>query len=165
MSARVETTPVRESWRPIVIAIVAAVGLGTLAVGTVRIAFGDDPPAAVTSVQSPLWDAQKLEAMEGRVLAEQVGAQAPLWDAQKLEAMEGRVLAEQVGAQAPLWDAQKLEAMEGRVLAEQVATAGAVVPALEPGELKAILEGRGSVTQTGDADAIVPHVPRRTPRE
>jgi hypothetical protein len=117
MSARVETTPVRESWRPIVIAIVAAVGLGTLAVGMVRITFDDDPPAAVTSVQSPLWDAQKLEAMEGRVLA------------------------------------------------EQVATAGAVVPALEPGELKAILEGRGPVTQTGDGHAIVPHVPRRTPRE
>jgi hypothetical protein len=141
MSARVETTPVRESWRPIVIAIIAAVGLGTLAVGTVRIAFDDDPPAAVTSVQSPLWDAQKLEAMEGRVLAAQVGAQSPLWDA------------------------QKLEAMEGRVLAAQVATAGTVVPALEPGELKAILEGHGAVTQVGDGDSIVPHVPRRTPRE
>ena len=44
---------------------------------------------------------------------------APLWDAGKLEAMEGRVLAETVrpkGA-APLWDAGKLQAMEGRVLA------------------------------------------------
>jgi hypothetical protein len=119
MSARVESTPVGESsWRSIVIAIVAALGLGALAVGVVRIAFDGDRPATATSVEAPLWDAQKLEAMEGRVLSAQVGAQSPLWDAQKLEAMEGRVLSEQVG------------------------TAGAVVPTLEPGELKAILEGR-----------------------
>jgi hypothetical protein len=146
-----------------VIAIVAALGLGALAVGTIRIAFDDDAPAAVTSVQSPLWDAQKLEAMEGRQLAEQVGTQAPLWDA------------------------QKLEAMEGRMLAEQEATVGAVVPVLEPGELKAMLEGRvlyvGPQTtgwdaakleamegrmlaeQVGAEDPIlVPHVPRRAPQ-
>ena len=44
---------------------------------------------------------------------------APLWDAGKLEAMQGRVLAETVRAEgsAPLWDAGKLEAMQGRVLA------------------------------------------------
>ena len=43
----------------------------------------------------PLWDAGKLDAMKGRVLAETVRIQgyAPLWDAGKLEAMEGRVLA------------------------------------------------------------------------
>lgn len=74
------------------------------------------------SLGAPLWDAGKIKAMQGRVLAETVGAQgfAPLWDAGKLEAMEGRVLAETVGAEgtgAPLWDAGKLEAMEGRVLA------------------------------------------------
>jgi hypothetical protein len=72
-------------------------------------------------VGATLWDAGKLEAMEGRVLAETVRVQgsAPLWDAGKLEAMEGRVLAETVRVQgfAPLWDAGKLEAMEGRVLA------------------------------------------------
>ena len=119
MSARVESTPVRESpTRPIVIAIVAALGLGAVAVGTVSIAFDDDRPAAVTSVQAPLWDAQKLEAMQGRVLA------------------------------------------------EQVATAGAVVPALEPGELKAILEGRAPAQQVGAEDPIlVPHIPKRAPRE
>ena len=44
---------------------------------------------------------------------------APLWDAGKLQAMEGRVLAETARLQgaAPLWDAGKLEAMEGRLLA------------------------------------------------
>ena len=49
----------------------------------------------VAGVSAPLWDAGKLEAMEGRVLAETVGADgsATLWDAGKLEAMEGRVLA------------------------------------------------------------------------
>jgi hypothetical protein len=70
-------------------------------------------------VGAPLWDTGKLEAMEGRVLAESVGSQGyPLWDTGKLEAMEGRVLAESVGSQGyPLWDTGKLEAMEGRVLA------------------------------------------------
>ena len=74
------------------------------------------------SIGAPLWDAGKLEAMQGRVLAETVRVQrsAPLWDAGKLEAMRGRVLAEAVraeGTDAPLWDAGKLQAMEGRVLA------------------------------------------------
>ena len=73
------------------------------------------------SIGALLWDAGKLEAMEGRVLAETVRAEgsAALWDAGKLEAMEGRVLAETVRAEgsAALWDAGKLQAMEGRVLA------------------------------------------------
>ena len=47
------------------------------------------------SIGAPLWDAGKLEAMEGRVLAETVRTEGStaLWDAGKLEAMEGRVLA------------------------------------------------------------------------
>ena len=72
------------------------------------------------SVGAPLWDTGKLEAMEGRVLAESVGSHGyALWDAGKLEAMAGRVLAETVAAErsATLWDAGKLEAMKGRVLA------------------------------------------------
>ena len=50
---------------------------------------------------------------------EAAGVGATLWDAGKLEAMQGRVLAETVRTQgfAPLWDAGKLEAMQGRVLA------------------------------------------------
>ncbi|HET7236044.1 MAG TPA: hypothetical protein VFK59_06395 [Actinomycetota bacterium] len=49
----------------------------------------------VASIGSPLWDAGKLDAMQGRVLAGTVGfaGSAPLWDAGKLQAMEGRVLA------------------------------------------------------------------------
>ena len=73
------------------------------------------------STEAPLWDAGKLEAMQGRVLAESVRSEgyAPLWDEGKLEAMKGRVLAESVriDGYAPLWDEGKLEAMEGRVLA------------------------------------------------
>ena len=46
-------------------------------------------------VGSQLWDAGKLEAMRGRVLAESVRAEGfgTLWDAGKLEAMKGRALA------------------------------------------------------------------------
>jgi len=73
------------------------------------------------STEAPLWDAGKLEAMKGRVLAEsiRIGDPALLWDAGKLQAMKGRVLAEsiRIGDPALLWDAGKLEAMEGRVLA------------------------------------------------
>jgi hypothetical protein len=74
------------------------------------------------SLGAALWDAGKLEAMQGRMLAEAVRAEgsAALWDAGKLEAMQGRMLAEAVlaeGTDAPLWDAGKLQAMEGRVLA------------------------------------------------
>jgi hypothetical protein len=142
MSAAVESTPIRESsWRPVVIAIVAALGLGSLAVGTVRIAFDDDAPATVTSAGAPLWDAQKLEAMQGRMLAAQVGA-----------------------AVAPALEPGELKAiLEGSGFAEQ-AIARAAVPALEPGELKAILEGR-AVTSVGAEDPVVPHVPKRTSRE
>jgi hypothetical protein len=72
-------------------------------------------------VGAALWDAGKLEAMQGRVLAETVRTQgfAPLWDAGKLEAMQGRALAETVRAEgsAALRDAGKLEAMQGRALA------------------------------------------------
>ena len=73
------------------------------------------------STEAPLWDEGKLEAMQGRVLAESIRSEgyAPLWDAGKLQAMQGRVLAESIRAEDPavLWDAGKLEAMEGRVLA------------------------------------------------
>jgi hypothetical protein len=71
------------------------------------------------SIGATLWDAGKLEAMKGRVLAEAVRTQQVLWDPGKLEAMKGRVLAESARIQdyTPLWDAGKLEAMKGRVLA------------------------------------------------
>jgi hypothetical protein len=51
--------------------------------------------ASEASIGATLWDAGKLEAMKGRVLAESVRIQdyAPLWDAGKIEAIRGRVLA------------------------------------------------------------------------
>ena len=72
-----------------------------------------------TSTEAQLWDAGKLEAMKGRMLAETVRVDGYVpWDAGKLEAMEGRVLAESVRIDGYTpWDAGKLEAMEGRVLA------------------------------------------------
>ena len=150
MSVRVESPPIRGSFNgPIVIAIIVALGIGIFA-GTVITKAVDDRPAAVaTPVGAQFWDAQKLQAMEGRVLAERYRSEQPLaWDAQKLEAMEGRAMAEQFRLdatapivvtakpsstrpplQAELWDPYKLEAMEGRVLAAGV---GAEDPPVKP---------------------------------
>ena len=65
------------------------------------------------------------KAIEGPMLAERFNglASANVWDAGKLEAMEGRQLAEQFRSEAGsavVWDAGKLEAIEGRQLAEEV---------------------------------------------
>jgi hypothetical protein len=81
---------------------------------------GGGEAIGIASSQAPLWDAGKLEAMRGRVLAESVGSQDyVLWDEAKLDAMAGRVLATSAGGQGyVLWDAGKLDAMAGRVLAE-----------------------------------------------
>ena len=75
--------------------IMSAVAL-TVAVGgdrSVTSIEGSGTREAVVS--APLWDAHKLQAMEGRMLAEAARAEgyAPLWDEYKLEAMEGRMLA------------------------------------------------------------------------
>jgi hypothetical protein len=115
----------------VTVSVLAAAALVLSAVALNVAGRGDRPVTSVegrgtreaASIGSQLWDSGKLQAMQGRVLAETVraeGTAAPLWDAGKLEAMEGRVLAETVRAEgtgAPLWDAGKLEAMEGRVLA------------------------------------------------
>jgi hypothetical protein len=150
MSARVDSAPVRGSFpASIVIAIIVALGIGAAAGALVTKAVEDSPAAVATSDGAAPWDAQKLEAMQGRALAERFRSAAPLtWDAQKLEAMEGRAMAEQIriDATAPIvvtakpsstrppvqvqgWDAYKLEAMEGRVLAAQV---GAEDPPVRP---------------------------------
>jgi hypothetical protein len=65
------------------------------------------------------------KAIEGPMLAERFTglASANVWDADKLEAMQGRQLAEQFRSEAGsavVWDAGKLEAMQGRQLAEEV---------------------------------------------
>jgi len=104
MSARVESAPVgRFNMGAIAIAAVVALGIGGLAGLLVTRATEERPAAVTTPVGVPYWDAQKLEAMEGRQLAEQVGiAGTQLWDAQMLEAMEGRQLAEELRAEDPV---------------------------------------------------------------
>ena len=103
---------------------VSALAAAALILSAVALNVAGRDDGSVTTAESigaPLWDAGKLEAMEGRVLAETVRVEglALLWDEAKLEAMAGRVLAESVRAEgsAPLWDEAKLEAMRGRVLA------------------------------------------------
>jgi hypothetical protein len=64
------------------------------------------------------------KAIEGPMLAQRFTglASANVWDAGKLEAMEGRQLAEQFRSEAGsavVWDAGKIDAMEGRQLAEE----------------------------------------------
>jgi hypothetical protein len=88
---------------PLALAVVVALTVGafTGSVVTRSIVAGDDG----TSVSA---------------LAVGRGAPAVGWDARKLEAIAGRVLAEQVRVEQPItWDTQKLEAMEGRALADQ----------------------------------------------
>jgi cell division protein FtsN len=135
MSTRVEAPPIGGSFAgPILIAIVAAFVVGAL-MGTVVTKVVNDRlaassgvaparPLVVTPVGAPSWDAHKLEAMEGRALAEQYQIEQPvIWDDQKLEAMEGRALAEQFrGEQAVAWNAGKLQEMKGHQLAEQSRT-------------------------------------------
>ena len=113
-------------------AVVSALAATALIMSAVALTVAERGDGSVTSVAgsgigqaanvgAPLWDAGKLEAMQGRVLAGTVQAEGfgPLWDPGKLEAMEGRVLAGTVQAEGfgPLWDPGKLEAMQGRALA------------------------------------------------
>lgn len=148
MSVRVESPPVHGSFnRAFAIAIIVALGIGIFA-GTVITKAVDAGSAVVaTPVTSQVWDAQKLQAMQGRALAERYRAEPPLaWDAQKLEAMSGRVLYRPLVIQPEVamtakpsgtlkqpenvgWDEQKLAAMAGRVLAAQV---GAEDPPVKP---------------------------------
>jgi hypothetical protein len=105
MSARVESALVgRFNVGAIAVAVVVALGIGALAGLLVTRAIEERSAAVTTPAGIPSWDAQKLEAMEGRQLAEQlVGiAGTQLWDAQMLEAMEGRQLAEQLRAEDPI---------------------------------------------------------------
>jgi hypothetical protein len=64
-------------------------------------------------------DDRSVTSMEGTGSGGAASIEARLWDAGKLEAMQGRALAEAVWAEgsALLWDAGKLEAMHGRALA------------------------------------------------
>jgi hypothetical protein len=101
--------------------IMSAVALTVAARDRAVTGVAGDGIHEAASTEAPLWDAGKLAAMQGRVLAESVRSEgyATLWDEGKLEAMKGRVLAESARIEDPavLWDAGRLEAMEGRVLA------------------------------------------------
>jgi len=119
MSVRVESPPIRGSFNgPIVIAIIVALGIGIFAGTVITKAVDDRPAVAASPVGAQSWDAQKLDAMAGRVLyhpvvvetdvattAKPSSTQRPQayvgWDRYKLEAMAGRVLAAGVGAEDP----------------------------------------------------------------
>src|SRR4029450_8064607 len=90
MSARVESAPVgRFNVGAMAIAVAIALGIGGVAGLMVTRATQERPAAVTTPVGIASWDAQKLEAMEGRQLAEQVHAAQPAWDAGMRRAMEG----------------------------------------------------------------------------
>jgi hypothetical protein len=113
MSTRVESPPIHGTYfGPVAFAIVIALAVGALTgslvtrgivdaggEGSSALAVGRGAPSAI------VWDAGKLEAMEGRQLAEQFRSEAGsavVWDAGKLEAMEGRQLAEEARRHRPV---------------------------------------------------------------
>jgi hypothetical protein len=89
-------------WTAAVSALAAAAIIMSVAALTLAVR-GDRPVTSregsgtreAAEISAPAWDAAKLEAMQGRMLAETVRGEgsAPLWDAAKLEAMQGRMLA------------------------------------------------------------------------
>lgn len=123
MSSTTQTMPIQNRRVPvnILIAVSLALTIGVVSGSVITQAVIDRDAAIAPSLAAPLWDQQKLDAMEGRMAAASVSA-AATWDPQKLEAMEGRQLAAAatLAPISPLWDQQKLDAMEGRQLAEQL---------------------------------------------
>ena len=102
MSAQVQTQQIRFSpGRTTAIALIAfAIGV----VGTFALQQIVDRSSAVEATSSyTLWDAGRLDAMEGRVAAETVSSTPAAWDSGKLDAMEGRQLAETV-VEPVVWD-------------------------------------------------------------
>jgi hypothetical protein len=124
MSARVDSPPIHGGIAgSVIIAIVAALAIGVFAGSLITRVTVDQGTAERPSVAVAGWDAGKLEAMQGRQLAEQFRTTSSVigWDAGKLEAMQGRMLAEEFRTTSSVagWDAGKLEAMQGRMLAEE----------------------------------------------
>jgi hypothetical protein len=98
MSARVDSPPIHGGIAgSVIIAIVAALAIGVFAGSLITRVTVDQGTAERPSVAVAGWDAGKLEAMEGRLLAEQFRTTSSVigWDAAKLEAMQGRMLAEE----------------------------------------------------------------------
>ena len=80
MSARVESAPIGTfNAVAITTAVLVALSVGVVA-GTIATRAGEERSAAVTTrvAGTQLWDQQKLEAMEGRQLAEQARADDPI---------------------------------------------------------------------------------------
>ena len=106
MSTSTPLFPVRERRVSFVAAAAIVVSLGLGAVGGSVItraldsAEGTTAPPAATG-----WDMQKLEAMQGRQLADALALQGSSeWDPQKIAAMQGRERAEAIslmGRSAP----------------------------------------------------------------
>jgi hypothetical protein len=83
---------------PYVIAIVIALSIGAAAGSLVtRAVAGESHPVAVATG----WDAQKLSAMQGRLLAASVRTGVRPWDAAKVAAMAGRQEAEAIRLDGP----------------------------------------------------------------
>ena len=76
-------------------AIVSVLAAAALIMSAVALTQSAHTSSREIANVAPLWDAGKLEAMRGRVLAETVGVEgtATLWDPGKLEAMRGRAIA------------------------------------------------------------------------
>lgn len=111
-----------------VIAVVVALSIGVFLGSLVTYAIENDGGASHTFVArgTPALTAVDVgygsKGIEGPMLAERFSGPANIWDAGKLEAMQGRQLAEQFRSEAGsavVWDAGKLAAMQGRQLAEQ----------------------------------------------
>jgi hypothetical protein len=109
MSARVESPPIRGGTLggSFVIAVVVALSIGVFVGGLVTYAIDRDGGTSsftfvargTPALTANVWDAAKLEAMDGRQLAEQFRSEAGsavVWDSGKLDAMEGRQLAEEL---------------------------------------------------------------------
>ena len=126
---QVSGLPARFTLWAAAVSVLAAAALIMSALALTLAGRGDRPVTGVAgsgtgqaaSIGARLWYPEKLEAMQGRMLAEAVRAEgsAALWYPEKLEAMQGRMLAEAVRAEgsAALWYPEKLEAMQGRMLA------------------------------------------------
>ena len=67
-----------------------------------------------------------VTGVAGGGIQEAASTEAPPWSAAKLDAMEGRMLAEsiRIDGYVPLWNAAKLDAMEGRMLAAELEAEG-----------------------------------------
>jgi hypothetical protein len=92
MSAQVQLQPIRRPIGNTVIIVVLAFTVGAVAAVTIGSMVGSSSRVETTS-PAALWDSGRLDAMQGRQLAESV--ETPVrWDAGMLEAMQGRQLAE-----------------------------------------------------------------------